>query len=81
LQEISAESIAAQSRLEKEAILENFSIQGGYPTPKVDVRDGKILLVQEVTDDRWSLPGGWADLGESPRVPFCKVRNFKPQAA
>ena len=71
LQEISAEIIADQSRLEKEAILESFSIQSGYPTPKVDVRgavirDGKILLVQEVTDGCWSLPGGWADLGESP---------------
>lgn len=72
LQEISAEIIAGQSALEKEAILESFSIQAGYPTPKVDVRgavvrDGKILLVQEVTDSCWSLPGGWADLGESPR--------------
>jgi ADP-ribose pyrophosphatase YjhB (NUDIX family) len=72
LQEISAEIIAGQSALEKEAILESFSIQAGYPTPKVDVRgavvrDGKILLVQEVTDGCWSLPGGWADLGQSPR--------------
>lgn len=71
LQEISAEIIAGQSALEKEAILKSFSIQAGYPTPKVDVRgavvrDGKILLVQEVTDGCWSLPGGWADLGESP---------------
>jgi ADP-ribose pyrophosphatase YjhB (NUDIX family) len=71
LQEISAEIIAGQSKLEKEAILESFAIQNGYPTPKVDVRgavirEGKILLVQEVTDGCWSLPGGWADLGESP---------------
>jgi ADP-ribose pyrophosphatase YjhB (NUDIX family) len=72
LQEISAEIIAGQSTLEKEAILESFAMQNGYPTPKVDVRgavvrDGKILLVQEITDGNWSLPGGWADLGESPR--------------
>jgi ADP-ribose pyrophosphatase YjhB (NUDIX family) len=72
LQEISAEIIAGQSKLEKEAILEIFAIQNGYPTPKVDVRgavvrEGKILLVQEVTDGFWSLPGGWADLGQSPR--------------
>ena len=72
LQAISAEIIAAQAGLKKEAILESFSLQHGYPTPKVDVRgavvrDGKILLVQEVTDGCWSLPGGWADLGESPR--------------
>jgi ADP-ribose pyrophosphatase YjhB (NUDIX family) len=72
LQEISAEIVAGQSKLEKEAILESFAIQNGYPTPKVDVRgaivrDGKILLVQELTDGCWSLPGGWADLGQSPR--------------
>jgi ADP-ribose pyrophosphatase YjhB (NUDIX family) len=64
--------ISGQSKLEKEAILESFAIQDGYPTPKVDVRgavvrDGKILLVQEITDGCWSLPGGWADLGQSPR--------------
>lgn len=71
LQEISAEIIAAQSELEKESALASFSMQAGYATPKVDVRgavvcDGKILLVREQTDGCWSLPGGWADLGESP---------------
>lgn len=43
----------------------------GYPTPKVDVRavvprEGKLLLVREAADGRWALPGGWADVGESP---------------
>ena len=71
LQEITAEMIASQSLLEKEAILESFSMQAGYITPKVDVRgavvkDGKILLIQERADDRWAMPGGWADLGNSP---------------
>ncbi len=42
----------------------------GYATPKVDVRGaliegGKILLVRERTDNRWSLPGGFADVGRS----------------
>lgn len=72
LQEISAEIIASQSQLEKEAVLESFSMQAGYITPKVDVRgavvrDGKILLIQERADDRWAMPGGWADLGNSPK--------------
>jgi ADP-ribose pyrophosphatase YjhB (NUDIX family) len=71
LQEISAEITASQSELEKATVLESFSMQAGYATPKVDVRGaiirgGKILLVQEKTDGRWSLPGGWADLGDSP---------------
>jgi ADP-ribose pyrophosphatase YjhB (NUDIX family) len=45
-------------------------LKQSYPTPKVDVRgvvfrDGRILLVRELTDGRWALPGGWADVGES----------------
>ena len=71
LQEITAQMIASQSELKKEAVLESFSMQAGYITPKIDVRgavvrDGKILLVHEKVDDRWSMPGGWADLGEGP---------------
>ena len=46
-------------------------MQAGYITPKVDVRgavirDGKILLIQERADGNWAMPGGWADLGNSP---------------
>jgi ADP-ribose pyrophosphatase YjhB (NUDIX family) len=42
----------------------------GYATPKIDVRgavieDGKILLVRERSDDLWTLPGGFADVGLS----------------
>lgn len=49
-----------------------------YPTPKVDVRalvlnsDNQILLAQERSDGRWSLPGGWADIGLTPREVTAK---------
>ena len=71
LQEITAEMIASQSTVSKEAVLDSFSMQAGYITPKVDVRgavvrDGKILLIQERADGNWAMPGGWADLGNSP---------------
>ena len=71
LQEITAEIIASQSMVSKEAVLDSFSMQAGYITPKVDVRgavvrDGKILLIQERADGNWAMPGGWADLGNSP---------------
>lgn len=45
----------------------------GYKTPKVDVRgalvdaDERFLLMRERSDGRWSLPGGWADPGDTPR--------------
>ena len=43
----------------------------GYATPKVDVRgavieNGQILLVREKSDGRWTLPGGFAEVGRSP---------------
>jgi ADP-ribose pyrophosphatase YjhB (NUDIX family) len=71
LQEITAEIIASQSKISKEEALDSFSMQVGYITPKVDVRgavvrDGKILLIQERADGKWAMPGGWADLGNSP---------------
>ena len=71
LAEIAAENVASQTELSKESVLENFQVQPGYATPKVDVRAaviraGKILLVQERADGKWSMPGGWADVGESP---------------
>jgi ADP-ribose pyrophosphatase YjhB (NUDIX family) len=77
LREISAEIIASQSELEKEAVLKSFSMQIGYATPKVDVRgaivrDGKILLVREITDGKWSMPGGWADPGDSPATTVAR---------
>ncbi len=45
-----------------------FNLETGYLTPKVDVRaviyrEEKILLVKEAADGKWSLPGGWADVG------------------
>lgn len=72
LQEITAEMIASQSEISKESALDSFSMQAGYITPKVDVRGavvqgGKILLIQERADGNWAMPGGWADLGDSPR--------------
>jgi ADP-ribose pyrophosphatase YjhB (NUDIX family) len=71
LQEITAEIIESQSDISKESVLDSFSMQAGYVTPKVDVRGavvrkGKILLIQERADGNWAMPGGWADLGNSP---------------
>lgn len=71
LMEIAAEITAAHTGLPREKLEENFLAQPGYATPKVDVRaavvrDGRILLVQERSDNMWCMPGGWADVGEYP---------------
>lgn len=56
-----------------EKIIRVFASEEGYQTPKVDVRavllrEGpEILLVGEKIDrGRWTLPGGWADVGYTP---------------
>jgi ADP-ribose pyrophosphatase YjhB (NUDIX family) len=71
LREIAAEILAKQVDLPPEFWSQQFAIQTGYATPKIDVRgavvrDGKILLVQEKSDQRWCMPGGWGDVGEKP---------------
>jgi ADP-ribose pyrophosphatase YjhB (NUDIX family) len=71
LEEIAAEIVACHTTLPPKAVLENFSIQPGYATPKIDVRgavirDKRILLVQERSDGGWTMPGGWCDVGEMP---------------
>jgi ADP-ribose pyrophosphatase YjhB (NUDIX family) len=47
-----------------------FADQRGYATPKVDVRAAvlqkdRLLLVREREDGCWTLPGGWAEVGQS----------------
>jgi len=69
---VAAEILAAHTNLGREEILNLNRAELGYATPKVDVRgvvfrQGRILLVQEIMDGgRWTLPGGWADVNETP---------------
>lgn len=72
LREIAAEVLAESSNLTRQDIYEWRKAEYGYATPKVDVRafimqDGKVLLIREDVDEgRWTLPGGWADVNETP---------------
>lgn len=69
---LAAEIMAQHTDADFETIYDLIDGDVGYPTPKVDVRgaiiqDGKVLLVQETMDEnRWTLPGGWADVYDSP---------------
>jgi ADP-ribose pyrophosphatase YjhB (NUDIX family) len=69
--EIAAEIISEHTELETSSLVKTFQSQIGYATPRVDVRgavfcDGKLLLVRERLDGGWTLPGGWADVGDLP---------------
>jgi hypothetical protein len=61
----------------------NLPLATDYPTAKVDVRgmvlseDNKILFVKESADEKWSLPGGWADVGYSAKEVI--VKEFKEE--
>jgi ADP-ribose pyrophosphatase YjhB (NUDIX family) len=71
IRELAAAVIAAGSGHDAGSLLEALRVEAGYATPKVDVRAaafqaGSILLVREVSDGAWTLPGGWADVNETP---------------
>lgn len=71
LTQIATDMLSAYSDADPKAIHNLLKMDDGYITPKVDVRgavfkDDKILLVREAADGLWTLPGGWADVGDAP---------------
>lgn len=85
-QELSDISVEILHQLSDEPIEKITSLfageRDGYATPKVDIRSvvfndqNEILLACERADGRWSLPGGWADIGYSPKeVAVKEVRE------
>lgn len=71
LRRIAAEMLAARGGGDPDEVEADLQLESGYPTPKVDVRgvvfrDDAILLVREASDGLWTLPGGWADGGDTP---------------
>ncbi|TKI04491.1 NUDIX hydrolase [Martelella alba] len=77
LREIAAQLMAGQLSTPTAPLRALFENQQGYATPKVDtraviVRDGKVLMVREADDKLWSLPGGWADVGDTPSNAVCR---------
>jgi len=71
IREIALEIMAQEAKADITQLQNIFSQEVGYATPKVDVRgvvfrDEALLLVKERSDGGWTLPGGWADVGDSP---------------
>jgi ADP-ribose pyrophosphatase YjhB (NUDIX family) len=73
IRSLAAQIMATQSDADFGRVEALFAAQTGYATPKVDVRGAifdentRILLVREIADaGRWTLPGGWADVNQSP---------------
>jgi ADP-ribose pyrophosphatase YjhB (NUDIX family) len=77
--EIAASVLADGFNTDAKLMLELLQAQRGYATPKIDVRgaafrDGKVLMVREISDGLWTLPGGWADVNQS--AAECTVREI-----
>ncbi len=83
LREISFRLLQTISGHAIENLKDYFPLVSDYPTAKVDIRgivlsdDKKILLVKESADGKWSLPGGWADIGFSPKEVI--IKEFKEE--
>jgi ADP-ribose pyrophosphatase YjhB (NUDIX family) len=83
LRELAALLIAQGSNAEHESILGLLRQEKGYATPKVDVRgaafaDGRVLMVREISDGNWTLPGGWADVNQT--AGECVVREIAEES-
>ncbi|MDI7275983.1 MAG: NUDIX hydrolase [Anaerolineae bacterium] len=89
VRQVAAELVAGCARADPGLVAELFDGEAGYATPKVDVRgvvfrDDTILLVKERADGRWTLPGGWADVDESPAEAtereVCEESGYRTRA-
>ncbi|GAC1360606.1 MAG: NUDIX hydrolase [Ktedonobacteraceae bacterium] len=83
IRDMAAEMMASQTDTDFAAIKNLFLREEGYATPKVDVRaatfrDESVLLVKERSDGGWTLPGGWADVGEAPSA--ATVREVREES-
>lgn len=77
LKQIALQLIQTLGNEPTEKIQELFSQETGYQTPKVDVRawivkGDQILLVQDTQTKDWALPGGYAEVGLTPRENIAK---------
>jgi ADP-ribose pyrophosphatase YjhB (NUDIX family) len=84
VRQIAAEILASGAATTMpEALVDIFKLNFGYATPKVDVRaavfqENRVLLVKERSDGHWTLPGGWADIGDAPSV--AAVREVREES-
>lgn len=81
---LAVELLAAVSDRGTEELTLELGRDSGYATPKVDVRgacfdaEERVLLMRERADGRWSLPGGWADPGDTPTT--AVLRELQEEA-
>ncbi len=71
--QLTANTYADIADLHSPLILKRFQEELGHITPKAGVNgaiifeDTKLFITRRADDGLWEMPGGWCDLGESPR--------------
>lgn len=75
--QIAAQLIARIDHYSAEEIRDRWRMEDGYTTPKLDVRGAifrgnEVLLVRERVDGKWTAPGGFADVNETPSESVLK---------
>jgi ADP-ribose pyrophosphatase YjhB (NUDIX family) len=83
LQDLVTTILTSQLAITPEKLQDLWVGDDGYATPKVDVRGGvfdqdKVLLVRERSDGKWTLPGGWVDIGDTPS--FAVEREIREES-
>jgi ADP-ribose pyrophosphatase YjhB (NUDIX family) len=72
LRKISLQLMGAVTNKPVKLLNDFFLKEKDYPTVKVDVRGfvlndkNQILMAKESIDEKWTIPGGWADIGDTP---------------
>ncbi len=69
--DIAAQLLALESSRDAAALRRAWFVEDGYATPKIDVRgvifqQDRLLMVRERADGKWTVPGGWADVNDTP---------------
>jgi len=83
LQELVTTILTSQLAITSEQLQGLWMGDDGYATPKIDVRGAvfdqdKVLLVRERSDGKWTLPGGWVDVGDAPS--FAVEREIREES-
>jgi len=83
LQELVTTILTSQLAITAEQLQGLWVGDDGYATPKVDVRGAvfdqdRVLLVRERSDGKWTLPGGWVDIGDAPS--FAVEREIREES-
>jgi ADP-ribose pyrophosphatase YjhB (NUDIX family) len=75
--DIAARLLEFQGGASAASVASSWFADTGYATPKVEVRgaifrDDRVLMVRERADGKWTVPGGWADVNDSPSAAVLK---------